>query len=196
MKSSIFISYRRADTEYASARIHDQLAAHFGRDRVFRDVEAIQPGADFAQTISQAVSQSTVCLVMIGPNWLSSADHAAARRIDDPRDFIRFEVETAFAQGIPVIPVLVGDARPPRPAELPESLRGLSQLNMVVIRSGRDFAGNIERLIEDIERFVISPKRKGSVLRKDIRSEPLPKVPEPTQRPLTSEHPAGSVFSS
>ena len=67
---------------------------------------------------------------------------------------------------------------------------------MVVIRSGRDFAGNIERLIEDIERFVISPKRKGSVLRKDIRSEPLPKVPELTQRPLTSEHPAGSVFIS
>ena len=163
MRNSIFISYRRADAGYASSAIHDQLAAHFGRDRVFRDVEALQPGADFAQTISQAVRQSAVCLVIIGPNWLSEENRGGARRIADPNDFIRFEIETAFSQGIPVIPVLVGDAVLPLAVELPKSLRRLSHLNTVVIRSGRELAGTIRyQLIHRNGSAVIEAKRFGA----------------------------------
>jgi hypothetical protein len=134
VRGSIFISYRRIDAAYASSAIHDQLAAHFGRDRVIRDIESIPLGAGFAQTISHAVRQSAVFLVIIGPNWLSAVDRAGVRRIDDPDDICRHEIETAFAEGIPVIPVLVGAATLPRPEELPESLRSLSQLNAVIIR--------------------------------------------------------------
>ena len=196
MNVSIFISYRRADTEYASSAIHDRLAAHFGRERVFRDVEAIQPGVGFAEAISQAIRRSTVCLVIIGDNWLSARDGAGTRRIDHPQDFIRHEIETVFAQGIPVIPVLVGNARMPSSKDLPESLRRLSLLNAVELRTGSDFSGNIERLIQAIEHFVTSPERKGSVLLDDIRSEPLTQHVEPTKGLLRTEHPAGSVFIS
>jgi hypothetical protein len=197
VKDSIFISYRRADSEYAASTIHDQLAAHFGRDRVFRDIHTIQPGAEFLQTINHAIKQSSVCLVIIGPNWLSTVDSAGSRRIDDPTDFIRIEIETAFAKDIPIIPVLVGDALIPVPEELPKSLRRLTLLNALVIRSGRDFAGNIERLINGIERFFISPESEVPLLLQDIRSEPQPQFDEPIKKgPLATKQLTGTVFIS
>ena len=39
----IFISYRREDTAGYAGRLYDRLAAHFGPDRVFMDVEGIEP---------------------------------------------------------------------------------------------------------------------------------------------------------
>ena len=38
---------------------------------------------------------------------LTIADQRGNRRIDDPRDFIRLEIETAIAHGVRIIPVLV-----------------------------------------------------------------------------------------
>jgi hypothetical protein len=196
MNRSIFISYRRNDTAYASSAIYDRLAAHFGRDQVFLDLEVIPPGVDFAQAITHAIRRSSICLVIIGDKWLSGRDAAGARRMDHPQDFIRLEIETAFAQGIAVIPVLVGNAWMPSPNDLPASLHQLSQLNAVELRTGRDFSGNIERLIQAIEHFLASPERRDSALPRDIRSEPSLQHVIPAKATPTTEHPAGSVFIS
>ena len=43
--SGIFISYRREDSQELAGRLFDRLAQRFGKDRVFRDIDAIDPGA-------------------------------------------------------------------------------------------------------------------------------------------------------
>src|SRR6185437_15166507 len=122
--SRVFISYRREDSGYPAGWLFDQLAASLGADRVFKDVDSIEPGDDFAEVISDAVSSCAVLLAVIGDRWLAAADEDG-RRLDDPEDFVRLEIEAALTRGVRVIPVLVGGARMPRPGQLPPSLASL-----------------------------------------------------------------------
>lgn len=60
--SRVFISYRREDSGYPAGWLFDQLTAALGADRVFKDVDSIEPGDDFAEVISEAVSSCVVLL--------------------------------------------------------------------------------------------------------------------------------------
>ena len=80
------------------------------------DIDNIPFGKDFRVHISEAIVQSDILLVIVGRGWLGA--RAGNRRIDDETDFVRLEVETALSNGIPIIPVLVGSARMPQPAQL------------------------------------------------------------------------------
>src|SRR6185436_15440168 len=86
----IFISYRRQDAAGHAGRLYDRLASHFGAERVFMDVEGIEPGLDFVDAIERAVGSCEVLIVIIGPGWLAT-DSARKRRLDDPKDFVRIE---------------------------------------------------------------------------------------------------------
>src|SRR5205085_8407252 len=110
----IFISYRRDDSAGHAGRLFDRLNEHFGHERLFMDVDHIEPGEDFVQVIEAAVASSAVLLAIIGRHWLTTGD-ATARRLDNPNDFIRLEIATALARNIRVIPVLVQDASMPGP---------------------------------------------------------------------------------
>jgi hypothetical protein len=48
----IFISYRREEGGASAGRLHDRLSEHFGRDNVFIDTDAIEPGLDFVTSSS------------------------------------------------------------------------------------------------------------------------------------------------
>src|SRR5271154_760704 len=122
----IFISYRRDDTAWPTVPLFGQLADHFGADRVFRDIDVIKPGDDFAERIQIALASCSVLLALIGEGWLTATDSSGRRRLDLPDDYVRLEIETALARGIVVIPVLVDGARMPRAADLPPGIRGLS----------------------------------------------------------------------
>ncbi|MCW8949274.1 MAG: toll/interleukin-1 receptor domain-containing protein, partial [Sedimenticola sp.] len=87
----IFISYRRDDSAGYAGRLYDRLAAHFGAERVFMDVEGIDPGTDFVDAIERAVTSCKVLIVLIGHEWLEIDDGSGHRRLDDPNDFIRIE---------------------------------------------------------------------------------------------------------
>lgn len=120
--SRVFISYRREDSGYPAGWLFDQLAASLGADRVFKDADSIEPVDDFAEVISDAVSSCAV-LAVIGDRWLAAADEDG-RRLDDPGDFVRLEIEAALTRGVRVIPVLVGGRgchalHSSRPASLP-----------------------------------------------------------------------------
>jgi hypothetical protein len=151
----IFISYRREDSELITGRIYDHLASHFGSHNVFRDLDSILFGVDFRKNISEAVGNCDVLLVMIGEQWLAVCHREGAkqgqRRLDDPDDFVRIEVGSALARGIPVIPVLVDGARMPGEPELPEGLKELAYRNATEVGSGQDFRGHVVRLIRGIE---------------------------------------------
>jgi TIR domain len=82
LTSRIFINYRRDDSRDAAARLYDHLTQHFGRDYLFMDIDAIEPGADFVKTLNENLSDCAVMISVIGPGWSS-------RRLDDPNDFVR-----------------------------------------------------------------------------------------------------------
>lgn len=142
-----FISYRRYDSADATGRIYDRLVAVLGRERVFKDVDDIPLGADFRKVLDDAVGRCAVLLVVIGRDWLTVTNEHGQRRLDDPADFVRLEVESALRRGIPVIPVLVRDAAIPRPDELPESICELVYHNGIQVRPDPDFHHDVDRLI-------------------------------------------------
>src|SRR5690606_33075208 len=86
--------------------------------------------------------------VLIGPNWAEARDAEGRRRLDDPADWVRIEIETALAQdGVHVVPVLINGAQLPRAEDLPESLRPLLRRNAAVVRRDPDFRDDVERLM-------------------------------------------------
>ena len=165
----IIVSYRRSDTAAIAGRIFDRLAAHYGEEQVFMDVDKIPFGTDFRKHIQEVLRAGDVLLAVIGPGWLgNSADGRS--RIMDAADPVRVEVETALRQGITVIPVLVDDAAMPAAAELPESLADFAYLNAAPLDIGRDFRSHMDRLIRSMDgmpaiRGRSSPPAQGAAKR-------------------------------
>jgi len=144
-RSRIFISYRRADSAGDAGRLADHLQRRFGAERVFLDVDTIEPGADFVRVLRDSLQQTVAMLVVIGPSWTSLRDPDGNRRIDNPNDFVRLEVEGALGSDIAVVPVLVQGASLPQPEELPASLRPLLGRQVAAIDHA-EFHADAERL--------------------------------------------------
>src|SRR5262249_61965609 len=70
---------------------------------------------------------------------------------DGPEDFVRVEVTTALARGIPVVPVLVGGTPMPTAGELPPGLEALAYRNAARVDPGRDFHPHVDRLVRELE---------------------------------------------
>lgn len=150
---TIFISYRREESAGHAGRVYDHLHERFGRDRVFMDVTAIEPGADFVETIDRAVGACAALLVVIGPRWLECTGATGGRRLDDPRDFIRLEVATALRRNVRVIPVLVQGAMMPDEGALPEDLKPLARRNAIEINDTH-WDSDLAQLAQALERIV------------------------------------------
>lgn len=134
---SIFVNYRRTDSEGEAGRLLDDLTLRFGSDSVFMDVSAIEPGRDFRKAIDQSVATCSVLLAMIGQEWLDSRDSRGNRRLDDANDFVRIELASALRRDIPVVPVLVRGAKMPHVEELPDDLKELAYRNAVELTHAR-----------------------------------------------------------
>jgi len=145
---NVFISYRRMDSQYIADRIYDWLVPEFGTDNVFKDVDSIPPGRDFRRILQDAFARCDALLVVIGPRWLGETDAAGRRRLDDPWDFVRIEIETALQRDIPVIPLLVAGAPLPRWEDLPPSLQELVYRHAMPVRPDPDFRHDMGRLIK------------------------------------------------
>ncbi len=72
-------------------------------------------------------------LALIGPEWLTITNKNGHRRLDDPEDYVRLEIETALTRKIRVIPILVDEAKMPGADELPPTLAPLVRRNAVEI---------------------------------------------------------------
>ena len=117
---------------------------------IFRDVQSIPFGIDFRDPINNELCHCRVLVAVIGPTWLTVQDDKGNRRLDHPGDWVRLEVETALSRGIPVIPLLVGNAELPRAEELPDCLQNLAYRNYTTARLDPDFDPDMARLIEGI----------------------------------------------
>jgi hypothetical protein len=152
--SQVFISYRRGDTTPYAGRIYDRLLSRFGEGNVFMDVDAIEPGVDFGEHIERAVGACDVLVAVIGDDWLSARDEQGRRRIDDPDDFVRLEVEAGLARGdVRVIPVLVHGAQMPSSADLPPEVAGLARRSALEMSDAR-WTHDIGRLVETVEKVL------------------------------------------
>ncbi len=127
--AKIFLCYRREDSPFAVDMIDDALRTQFGREAIVRDIDTFPLGRDFRLVIAQEVNACDILVAVIGDRWLdirhTEGPKSDQRRVDDPTDFVRLELETALERDIPLIPVLVDRAEMPSEADLPESLRAL-----------------------------------------------------------------------
>lgn len=198
----IFISYRREDSSAVTGRIYDRLAAAFGSQHVFKDVDNIPPGANFKTMLEQEVRSCDVLLAVIGDKWLNIQNANGQRRLDDPDDFVRIEVAAALnRQDITLIPLLVNNARMPGVDDLPPDLQELAYRNAAPVRNDPDFNRDVKWLIEEIRNdFEIvpaaPPKRANALSRLAIPLvlaallvvgafvlTPMLRAPEPTPQP-------------
>jgi hypothetical protein len=150
MSGQIFINYRRGDEPGFTQALLGRLEQAFPPDQIFIDVDNISPGEDFTLVLESQVAQCDTLLAVIGKGWLNATDERGSRRLDDPHDFVRIEIESALKHGKRVIPVLVHDARMPRPDELPEGLRPLARRNAIRLTHER-FRADVQGLVKALQ---------------------------------------------
>ena len=149
----IFISYRRTDTRADAGRLYDRLVAHFSNNRVFMDIDDIQPGQNFKNILQDTLHSCQVLLVLIGPSWLDAEDEQGARRLENAEDFVCQEIHTALERKIPVLPVLFNRAAMPQGDELPVGMNALADHQAVEISDTR-FHEDVSELIAALERLM------------------------------------------
>jgi TIR domain len=151
-QAGIFISYRHTDALPHARLLQINLRERFPKAPVFMDLDSIEVGVDFAKVIGDAIKACGVMVVLIGPQWATLTNEEGRRRLDEPDDYVRFEVRTALRRGVRIIPVLVEGARPPRPQELPPDLRRLARLNALDMSCDHRYQFDADRLMGVIER--------------------------------------------
>jgi formylglycine-generating enzyme required for sulfatase activity len=179
--SKIFISYRRDDSADVTGRIYDRLIQQFDRGAIFKDVDSIPFGVDFRIHLDAQVAKCEVFLAVIGRDWMQHLGSTGRTRLDDPRDFVRIEIESALKRQIPVIPVLVRGASIPQAKRLPVCIQDLSYRNGITVRPDPDFHRDMDRLIDYLTQQIQGPQEK--------RQEPV----RPVIEPLRTDTPANMV---
>jgi hypothetical protein len=158
---SVFINYRRNDSEGEAGRLFDELTLRFGHASVFMDVAGIEPGRDFRKAIDQSVANCSVLLAIIGQEWLDMRDAGGRRGLDDPNDFVRIELASALHRDISVIPVLVRGAKMPLADQLPDDLRDLAFRNAVEISHAR-WKSDVQVLVDALRPHLDASGTDGS----------------------------------
>jgi hypothetical protein len=165
----VFICYRRQETAPYAGRIYDTMVSRFGVENVFMDLD-LDPGIDFVDRITRVVSDCVALIVVIGPRWAQLQNEDGTRRIEDPEDFVRLEVETGLRRDdVRLIPALVGGARMPRREELPPELQALARRNALELSEGR-WAYDVGRLVDTLDEVLPDD---------DQPPEPKPLTPPP-----------------
>jgi len=148
----IFISYRRNDSAVFTGRLFDRLTEYYGANTVFLDIDSIPGAADFRDVVRSHIKKCGVFLAVIGRQWSGSPDRP--RRIDDPTDHVRIEIEQAIADRKPVIPLYCDDLDELKPPDVPPSLQPLVYANARRVDPGRDFNQHVQRLRREINRIL------------------------------------------
>lgn len=164
----MFISYRRDDTAGHVGRLYDALAARYGSQQIFVDIDHIGPGEDFVRALDDAVAKSMVMLVVIGKRWV--VDESGYSRLQNPNDFVRLEIVAALHRGLRVIPVLVQGAAMPNEHDLPRDLHELATRNAFELSDLR-WREDSKRLTSELDRIIKSlyqPKKR------ERQSQPTP----------------------
>ena len=149
--SRVFVSYRHDDSEADAGRLYDTLAAELGHEALYKDVENIAIGANWKRAVREALADSAVVLVVMGPDWRVS-------------EAIAYELELVLNTDVPVVPVLVRKADLLRlAASLPAQLAGIGDRKAVTL-SHASWSRDCRELLDDLKRVLGDPKRARVIL--------------------------------
>ncbi len=171
MKPQVFVCYRRTDAIGEALRLKKELEAGGDGLKVFVDTESIDGGEEWPARLRKELEESTVLLVLIGPNWLFSHDKYGRRRIDAEHDWVRSEIERGLTKThqdsrFLLLPVLLEDSEQPAREGLPDSIAALANIQALRPEDG-SFANIITRIRAHLRSVTPEP-------------EPIPAADDPT----------------
>jgi len=135
---SVFICYRCDDAQTEATAIESAVSRLAGDQSVFLDASSIQAGETWPNELERALQNASTMLVLIGPLWLKAQTEFGHRRLDEPDDWVRREIEHGLATDKKIVPVLLrGAEMPPREA-LPSSIEALATKQNVDIKGNLD----------------------------------------------------------
>lgn len=175
MQGGVFISYRRGDGSGFAGRVYDRLVSVYGPEKVFLDVDNLEAGQDFVTELTRSITACDIMLVLIGPAWASAAKASGERRLADPDDFVRIEIETALKADKAVVPLLIDSAEMPPRDQLPESLWPLLRRHAIRL-SHESFSGDAARLLGALAEIVQPPRGRASARQEDAPARRVPLV--------------------
>jgi TIR domain-containing protein len=170
MDYRVFISYRRQEPTLAHW-LHEKLGGELDLKRVFLDTKGVEAGTLFPERLSHAIATAPAFVALIGREWNPVVD--GRRRLDDPEDFVRKEIELALDhfESTPhrlVLPVLAEGVAMPSVAELPECLHRLRKIQAVELPRG-DYGtavrGIVERVVTHLDSLDDTPDAETWIIR-------------------------------
>ncbi len=159
----VFISYRRADGQYAVGWIEERLE-RITRDAdvttAFRDSD-LQYGDDFPARLAREVDECDVLIAVIGQRWHGDDDDGPPR-ILDPADWVGREITAALDDPDKlIIPVLLAGVEPLRAGDLLPEHRRFADLHALRFDDRGDLdelagqvAAHVARVDEERARLV------------------------------------------
>lgn len=179
----LFLNYRTQGGGKEAAYICDtHFSARFGTESIFRAQKSIDLGAGYDDALITGVRRSRVLLALIGPKWLEAADRKrpGRRALENPEDWVRREIEEAFASGVLVVPVLMGrQMEQIDRLRLPKSLAGLAECQYERLISTRTAETDLTRIGDRLARQVpelAALDRRPAAARPVKKRSPRPEV--------------------
>jgi hypothetical protein len=176
----IFINYRTSDGKDAAYAIHQELTRRFGDRMVFLAAKSIPAGENYQDALTKGVRRSSVLLALIGHGWADTVhpDRPGTRALDHEDDWVRREIEEAFAYGVAVMPVLVGrNTEQLDPGRLPESIVALAdcQYMRFTLRTARhDLAVIGDQLAKQVPELAAADRGPDPAAAAEPAAEPAP----------------------
>ena len=187
MAGGIFLCYRRRDDGYATGCLYDRLLEAFPSEQLFMDVDSVPLGDDFVRLVDEKLTQCDVLLAVIGRDWVNIQDENGRRRLENPDDYVRIEIESALKQNKRVIPVLVHDARVPRSDELPDAIRPLTRRQAIPVTAER-FRADTERLVKALRLALEEASARRQVQAKEEELQRQEEAKRKAELSLEREH--------
>ena len=158
-------------SQYKRFIIEISRYSYLSKRRTLLDLDSIEAGRDFDEVIRDAIDSSAVLVALIGRQWATLTDENGHPRLDNPNDYVRFEIQAALERDVRVIPVLVDGARPLRQQQLPSELHRLARLNAVELSYGR-YQYDADQLFDLIERVLATASGTGTARQSRRRNDP------------------------
>jgi len=142
--TTVFISYRRADSRPFALLLKYELEKHLQFVRVFLDTAEIQAGDPFPDAIRQSIIESDVVLALVGPSWMPRRGEQR-RQGDD--DWVMEEIQLALEQGKFIIPVRFSESVTFNDFEIPPSIQAVTRIGFASIPD-ESWAISVEQLVQ------------------------------------------------
>ena len=178
-----YLSFRPQDSSANEVRhILADLMNAFGQSQV-----QWHPSFDELNVfdVEKAVKASDFLVVVIGEYWANLVDVSGENVLKSVYDPVHMAVVTALENRIPIIPILVDDARMPLETELPREMRLLARYEPIAIGRNDILSVKIAKLIEDIKQ---KPVHQWRVQQRQPQSSRPVQTPWQQQTHYTPQH--------